>query len=105
MLYQLSYARAPRAPEWWGKDSNLRRLTPADLQSAPFGHSGTPPRRQRSRSPRSLFRPPPPAPSDNAPRVSQSAGCVCPSEFEKGRGNVLPLRQRELTKGLEPLTC
>ena len=29
---------------WWrGKDSNLRRHTPADLQSAPFGHSGTTP--------------------------------------------------------------
>ena len=28
---------------WWGKDSNLRRRTPADLQSAPFSHSGTPP--------------------------------------------------------------
>ncbi len=29
---------------WWrGKDSNLRRLSPADLQSAPFGHSGTSP--------------------------------------------------------------
>src|SRR5256885_1754909 len=46
----------PRA-EWWGKDSNLRRLTPADLQSAPFGHSGTPPGRQRSRSPKAFFRP------------------------------------------------
>ena len=28
---------------WWGKDSNLRRRAPADLQSAPFGRSGTPP--------------------------------------------------------------
>src|SRR5262249_3745685 len=28
---------------WRGKDSNLRRHTPADLQSAPFGHSGTSP--------------------------------------------------------------
>src|SRR3954465_14122898 len=29
---------------WWrGKDSNLRRHEPADLQSAPFGRSGTPP--------------------------------------------------------------
>ena len=28
----------------WGKqDSNLRRLTPPDLQSGPFGHSGIPP--------------------------------------------------------------
>src|SRR5690606_26624368 len=49
MLYQLSYSRttfAARAAEtlWWrGKDSNLRRLTPADLQSAPFGRLGTPP--------------------------------------------------------------
>src|SRR5688572_17289313 len=32
-----------RVPPWWGKDSNLRRLAPADLQSAPFGHLGTPP--------------------------------------------------------------
>jgi hypothetical protein len=30
---------------WWrGLDSNQRRRTPADLQSAPFSHSGTPPR-------------------------------------------------------------
>ena len=28
---------------WWGKDLNLRRREPADLQSAPFGRSGTPP--------------------------------------------------------------
>ena len=33
----------PRDDWWWGKDSNLRRQTPADLQSAPFSHSGTPP--------------------------------------------------------------
>src|SRR2546430_2820828 len=29
--------------EWRGEDSNLRRHTPADLQSAPFGHLGTSP--------------------------------------------------------------
>ena len=30
--------------EWWaGKDSNLRRHKPADLQSAPFGRLGTDP--------------------------------------------------------------
>src|SRR3981081_891981 len=30
---------------WWtGEDSNPRRLAPADLQSAPFGHFGTRPR-------------------------------------------------------------
>src|SRR6185436_3910599 len=55
MLYQLSYSRPSfsspafdrTAPRWWrGKDSNLRRHTPADLQSAPFGHSGTSPARQ-----------------------------------------------------------
>ena len=28
---------------WWGKDSNLRRLAPSDLQSDPVGHLGTPP--------------------------------------------------------------
>jgi hypothetical protein len=48
-LYQLSYSRPPRKPlppanQWWrGEDSNLRRHKPADLQSAPFGHSGTSP--------------------------------------------------------------
>ena len=32
------------ATEQWGKmDSNHRRRTSADLQSAPFGHSGIPP--------------------------------------------------------------
>lgn len=31
--------------KWWGQmDSNHRRHSPADLQSAPFGHSGTPPK-------------------------------------------------------------
>src|SRR5206468_11268664 len=33
--------------EWRGEDSNLRRHSPADLQSAPFGHSGTSPHRFR----------------------------------------------------------
>lgn len=28
---------------WRGKDSNLRRRKPSDLQSDPFGRSGTPP--------------------------------------------------------------
>jgi hypothetical protein len=32
--------------KWWrGLDSNQRRRSPADLQSAPFSHSGTPPYR------------------------------------------------------------
>ena len=36
MLYQLSYFRK----RWAKMDSNHRRRKPADLQSAPFGHSG-----------------------------------------------------------------
>jgi hypothetical protein len=40
----LNYTRAVSTINWWrGKDSNLRRRKPADLQSAPFGRSGTPP--------------------------------------------------------------
>ena len=32
---------------WWrGKDSNLRRRKPADLQSAPVGRLGTPPQNE-----------------------------------------------------------
>src|SRR4051812_8111651 len=35
--------------EWWrGKDSNLRRRKPADLQSAPVGRLGTPPQENRA---------------------------------------------------------
>jgi hypothetical protein len=34
---------------WGGEDSNLRRPTPADLQSAPFGHSGTSPMLRNTR--------------------------------------------------------
>lgn len=30
---------------WWGKESNLRRLAPPDLQSGPFDRSGTSPHR------------------------------------------------------------
>ena len=37
MLYQLSYFRNFM---WAKMDSNHRRRKPADLQSAPFGHSG-----------------------------------------------------------------
>src|SRR5438034_219636 len=36
-----------RIAKWRGEDSNLRRHSPADLQSAPFGHSGTSPHRFR----------------------------------------------------------
>src|SRR5215813_14819317 len=38
---------SPSAPGWWrGKDSNLRRRKPADLQSAPVGRLGTPPQNE-----------------------------------------------------------
>ena len=55
-LYQLSYSRFAYVLNsplrtllilhdvWWrGEDSNLRRRSPSDLQSDPFGHSGTSP--------------------------------------------------------------
>src|SRR3990172_2185648 len=43
---------------WWrGEDLNLRRRTPADLQSAPFGHSGTPPLHRWSRREESNLQP------------------------------------------------
>src|SRR5690349_16733068 len=50
-----SYSRVHHLPpshedEWWrGKDSNLRRRKPADLQSAPVGRLGTPPRKNEPR--------------------------------------------------------
>ena len=45
MLYRLSYFRDLNAcfyksEEWAVMDSNHRRRKPAELQSAPFGHSG-----------------------------------------------------------------
>src|SRR5678809_1347022 len=67
VLYQLSYSRILQQPKlryrvpelptknpslsitWWGKDSNLRRHKPADLQSAPVGRLGTPPSFPESR--------------------------------------------------------
>jgi hypothetical protein len=69
MLYQLSYSRSkpcklvtsrcncltPRHLEWGGEDLNLCRRTPADLQSAPFGRSGTSPQPDRG----NLTDPPP----------------------------------------------
>ncbi len=42
----LNYARIVEGREWRGKDSNLRRRKPSDLQSDPFGRSGTPPENQ-----------------------------------------------------------
>src|SRR5262245_457086 len=40
-----SLLRVASPSKWWGgEDSNLRRRSPADLQSAPFGHLGTSPK-------------------------------------------------------------
>ena len=47
MLYQLSYSRfyilILEVKMWGEQDSNLRRRTPADLQSAPVGRFGISP--------------------------------------------------------------
>ena len=48
LLYQLSYLRFTEIqnfPKWAGMDSNHRKQTLADLQSAPFDRSGTYPLR------------------------------------------------------------
>src|ERR1700758_2992992 len=42
-----AHATFPLHLRWWrGKDSNLRRRKPADLQSAPVGRLGTPPQNE-----------------------------------------------------------
>ena len=57
MLCQLSYSRDRIVSSsvfrslWRGEDSNLRRRSPADLQSAPFGRSGTSPVRAAAAKP------------------------------------------------------
>jgi hypothetical protein len=50
-LEPISFSPPPRPVVWWrGKDSNLRRRKPADLQSAPVGRLGTPPRKRAAYS-------------------------------------------------------
>ena len=45
-LRAAAFALICLAVSWWRRlDSNQRRRKPTDLQSAPFSHSGTPPRR------------------------------------------------------------
>ena len=75
-----------QAIRWWrGKDSNLRRHKPADLQSAPFGRSGTPPQRL-----------PRPGARDQAAQLP--AGRQGPGPAGTSGGPA------ELAKGLEPPT-
>src|SRR5205085_3137123 len=46
-LARYAHASRPSPLRWWrGKDSNLRRRKPADLQSAPVGRLGTPPQNE-----------------------------------------------------------
>ena len=74
--------------EWWrGKDSNLRRHKPVDLQSTPFGHFGTSPRNQFAlRLGQQIFPPVADGPSAaDPPEAEQSA----PFSAFGGRG---PLR-------------
>jgi hypothetical protein len=88
MLYQSELRpRMPLTAEWWGEDSNLRRRPPADLQSAPFSHSGTPPLPG--------IRPT----QQTTPHRKPGWNHYC----RDGSRALPPLM--ELTKGLEPLTC
>ena len=57
-LYQLSYSRNLQNKWWWGEDLNLRRRMPTDLQSVPFGRSGTPPSGYNTMEPAEGLEPP-----------------------------------------------
>src|SRR6187455_940532 len=49
-IYPSKFVLPSTQNEWWrGKDSNLRRRKPADLQSAPVGRLGTPPGKNEPR--------------------------------------------------------
>src|SRR3954470_17873935 len=55
-IYPSNFVFPSTHNKWWrGKDSNLRRRKPADLQSAPVGRLGTPPGKNE---PRILVTPP-----------------------------------------------
>jgi hypothetical protein len=76
-------------PRWWrGEDLNLRRRSPADLQSAPFGHLGTSP-----------FGPW--TPVGLAPPADGQRWLRTPS----GRARSPRLLMVELAKGIEPPAC
>src|SRR3954470_4513558 len=49
-IYPSNFVFPSTHNKWWrGKDSNLRRRKPADLQSAPVGRLGTPPGKNEPR--------------------------------------------------------
>ena len=76
-----------------GEGFEPSKAKPADLQSAPFDRSGTPPGPASSRPARRLV-----PPTDDAPRaLRRGVNCVSSCDLRFGL--------RELTKGLEPLTC
>ena len=112
--------RAQRARQirfWWRVvDSNHRRRKPADLQSAPIGHSGNPPGNsqplrnrncagQSERSDRDLPNSPPPPHLPDLeparPRACQPVACLGLSRPDAR----YRAPQLELAMGLEPATC
>src|SRR6267378_4276630 len=91
----LSYSRAfvsptRRASRWWGgEDLNPRRRTPADLQSAPFGHLGTSPN-------------PPAVPGNSSKKLALAGGFEPPTHCLQGSCSAPELRQhrQKVTLGL-----
>jgi hypothetical protein len=76
--------------QWWGgEDLNPRRRTPADLQSAPFGHLGTSPN-------------PPAAPDKPSKKLALAGGFEPPTHCLQGSCSATELRQHRqtLTLGL-----
>src|SRR5438552_9999612 len=76
--------------QWWGgEDLNPRRRTPADLQSAPFGHLGTSPN-------------PPAAPGNSSKKLALAGGFEPPTHCLQGSCSAPELRQhrQKVTLGL-----
>src|SRR6266853_5546119 len=83
--------RPQRHPlQWWGgEDLNPRRRTPADLQSAPFGHLGTSPN-------------PPAVPGNSSKKLALAGGFEPPTHCLQGSRSAPELRQhrQKVTLGL-----
>ena len=94
--------------KWWrGVDLNHRSLTTTDLQSVPFGHSGTPPRLAKTR--RSAFRLQPEKERDlHRPadlEIRPTTYSVRTRAGNSGARRHASPRNMELAMGLEPATC